>query len=196
MKPLSYAARKGEETGTTRGVSKRQWLDAGMNALARAPATDIKVDHLARTLGVARAGFYWHFRNRKEFIAQLLEHWLYEVTEVIAENPDILALEPKSRLIVTAELIHDSDLCRAEPSILLLAAQDKKAAKVVKKANKIRWKYISSTLAEMGFKGDELAMRTMLYIAYHSWEVTVFGDIPRKKRRELIARRIDLITRK
>jgi hypothetical protein len=46
----------------------------------------------------------------------------------------------------------------------------------------------------MGFEGDDLAMRAMLYIAYHSWETTVFSDISRKRRRELISRRIDLIT--
>ena len=177
-----------------RGVSKLQWLDAGLDALTRFPAADIKVDALARTLGVARAGFYWHFKNREGYITQLLEHWLHEVTEAITNNPDILAMEPKTRLMVTAELIHDHDLARAEPSILLLAAQDKAAAKVVSKANKLRLEYVSDTLKEMGFVGEDLTMRAMLYIAYHSWETTVFSDVPRKRRRELIAHRIELIT--
>jgi AcrR family transcriptional regulator len=172
-----------------RGVSKQQWLDVGLDALTRFPATEVKVDSLAQSLGIARAGFYWHFRNRENYIAQLLEHWLDRVTEAIINNPDILAMEPKARLVFTAELIHDNDLARAEPSILLLAAQDKAAAKVVKKANKL-----SITLKELGFEGDDLAMRTMLYIAYHSWETTVFSDVSRKRRRELIARRVELIT--
>ena len=177
-----------------RGVSRLEWLDAGLDALTRFPATDIKVDSLAHSLGIARAGFYWHFKNRENYINQLLEHWLHKVTEAIVRNPDILAMEPKARLIVTAELIHDNDLARAEPSILLLAARDKAAAKVVKKANKIRLEYVSNTLKEMGFEGDDLTMRAMLYIAYHSWETTVFSDVSRKRRRELIARRIELIT--
>ena len=178
----------------SRGVSKLQWLDAGLDALSRTPATDIKIDSLANALGITRAGFYWHFKNRENYIAQLVDHWLHKVTEAITKNPDILAMEPKARLMVTAELIHDNDLARAEPSILLLAAQDKAAAKVVKKANKLRREYVSNTLKELGFEGDDLAMRTMLYIAYHSWETTVFSDVTRKRRRELIARRIELIT--
>jgi len=177
-----------------RGVSRLQWLDAGLDALTRFPATDIKVDSLAHALGIARAGFYWHFKNRGDYITQLLEHWLHKVTEAITKNPDILVMEPKTRLIVTAELIHDNDLARAEPSILLLAAQDKAAAKVVRKANKLRLEYVSNTLEEMGFKGDDLTVRAMLYIAYHSWETTVFSDVSRKRRRELIARRVELIT--
>jgi hypothetical protein len=75
-----------------------------------------------------------------------------------------------------------------------LAAQDKAAEKVVSKANKLRLEYVSDTLKEMGFVGDDLTMRAMLYIAYHSWETTVFSDVPRKRRRELIAHRIELIT--
>jgi len=177
-----------------RGISKLQWLDAGLDALTRSPISDIRVEKLARSLGIARAGFYWHFNNREDYLAQLLEHWLHKVTEAIAKNPDILAMEPKKRLIVTAEIIHDNNLGQAEPSIQLLATQDKAIAKVVRKANKIRLEYISNTLEEMGFKGDDLAMRAMLYVGYHSWETTVFHDISRKRRRELIARRVDLLT--
>jgi AcrR family transcriptional regulator len=151
-----------------RGVSRLQWLDAGLDTLTRSPALGIRIEKLARTLGIAKAGFYWHFENRDDYIAQLLEHWLHKVTEAIAKNPDMLAMEPKARLIATAEIIHDNDLARAEPSIQLLAAQDKAAAKVVRKAIKLRLEYVSNTLAELGFKDDDLAMRAMLYVAYHS----------------------------
>jgi hypothetical protein len=75
-----------------------------------------------------------------------------------------------------------------------LAAQDKAADKIVKKASKLRLEYVSNTLKELGFEGDDLAMRAMLYIAYHSWETTVFSDVSRKRRRKLIARRVELIT--
>ena len=177
-----------------RGVTKLEWLDAGLDALTRSPATGIRVEKLARTLGIARAGFYWHFKNRDDYIRQLLEHWLHKVTEEITENPEMLAIEPKTRLIRTAEIIHDNDLTRADPSVQLLAAQDKATAKVVRKANKLRLRYISNTLEELGFKGDDLTMRAMLYVAYHSWESTVFHEISRKRRRELIARRVDLLT--
>jgi AcrR family transcriptional regulator len=177
-----------------RGVSRLEWLDAGLDTLSRFPALGIRVEKLARTLGIAKAGFYWHFENRDDYVTQLLEYWLHKVTEAITNNPDILAMEPKARLITTAEILHDNDLARAEPSIQLLAAQDKATAKVVRKANKLRLEYISNTLAEMGFKDDDLDMRAMLYVAYHSWETTVFHDIPRKRRRELITRRIDLLT--
>ena len=96
-----------------RGVSRLEWLDAGLDTLTRYPATGIRVEKLASTLGIARAGFYWHFKNRDDYIGQLLEYWLHKVTEAIVENPDIIAMEPKARLIATAEIIHDNELTRA-----------------------------------------------------------------------------------
>lgn len=60
--------------------------------------TDITVEGLARSLGIAKAGFYWHFKNRDDLLKQLLNYWIHELTEVASENPQLLTLEPKKRL--------------------------------------------------------------------------------------------------
>jgi hypothetical protein len=36
----------------------------------------------------------------------------------------------------------------------------------------------------------------MLFVCYHTWESSMFREIPRKRRRELIAKRLDLLTSK
>ncbi len=179
-----------------RGVSKAQWLDAGLHALADSGVAGVTVEGLARSLGIAKAGFYWHFRDRDDLLFQLLEHWTHEITEVITENTQLLALDPKSRLVKAAEIIVDHDLTRYEISVRQWALQDSKAARAVKKANRKRLDFGRATFSELGFTGDELEMRSMLFVCYHSWEFPMFREISRKRRRELIARRIDLLTRK
>src|SRR5262249_40808589 len=37
------------------------WIDAGLRALARSGFTALKADILAKSLGVSRGSFYWHF---------------------------------------------------------------------------------------------------------------------------------------
>ena len=49
---------------------------------------------------------------------------------------------------------------------------------------------------QLGFKSDDLEMHTMLFDCYHSWESPMFREISRKRRRELITRRIELLTSK
>ena len=179
-----------------RGVSKAEWLEAGLSSLRQNGISGITVEGLAKSLGIAKAGFYWHFKNRDDLLRQLLDHWTHEVTEVISENAQVLALEPKTRLIRTAEMILDFDLTRYELAIRRWALVDAKAARSVKAVNKKRMDFVRCAFAELGFEGDDLEMRTMLYVCYQTWESPTFREIPRKRRYQLIARRIDLLTRR
>jgi AcrR family transcriptional regulator len=47
-----------------RGVSKEEWLEAGLEAIGKGGVSGLTVKGLARKLGIAKAGFYWHFKNR------------------------------------------------------------------------------------------------------------------------------------
>ena len=179
-----------------RGISKAEWLEAGLQALSKGAVATLTVEGLAKSLGIAKAGFYWHFKNRDDLLRQLLDHWTHEITEVITANPEIITLKPKTRLIRTAEIIHDYELTRYEIAIRQWALQDKEAARAVKKSNRLRLDFVRTAFSELGFKGEDLEIRTMLFVCYHSWETSMFREISRKQRREQIAKRIDFLTRK
>ena len=179
-----------------RGVSKAGWLDAGLQTLSDRGVADLTVEGLAKSLGIAKAGFYWHFKNRDDLLRQLLDHWTHEITEVITSNPEVLALKPKVRLIRTAEIIHDFELTRYEIAIRQWALRDGEAARAIKKANRLRLVFARTAFSELGFKGEDLEIRTMLFVCYHSWEAPMFREISRKRRRDQIVKRIELLTRK
>lgn len=177
-----------------RGVSKAEWLEAGLQALSEGGVSALTIEGLAKSLGIARAGFYWHFSNRDDLLRQLLSHWTHELTEVVTANQDLLALEPKDRLIKAMEMVHDYELTRYEMAIRQWALLDKGAARAAKKVNRIRLDFFRTALSELGFVGDDLEMRAMLFVCYHSWEASMFPEISRKRRRALIATRIELLT--
>ena len=178
-----------------RGVSKDEWLEKALHSLSSGGVASVSIEGMAKSLGINKSGFYWHFKNRDDLLRQLLNYWTHEVTEVITDNSDLLNLEPKVRLIKIAEMILDFELTRYEIAIRQWALQDKMAAQAAKKVNRIRLDFISNTLSELGFKGDDLDMRAMLFVCYQSLESPMFPEISRKRRRELINQRIDLITR-
>ncbi len=115
---------------------------------------------------------------------------------MVTANPDLHALEPKTRLIKAVEMVHDYELGRYEMAIRQWALRDKGAARAAKKVNRIRLDFFRTALSELGFSGDDLEMRAMLFVCYHSWESPMFPEIPRKRRRALIAKRIALLTSK
>jgi AcrR family transcriptional regulator len=177
-----------------RGVSKAEWLETALETLCEGSVAAITILSLAKKLGISRAGFYWHFEDRDDLLRQLLEYWVHEITEVITANKEILAQPPRERLVYAAELILKHQLARYEIGIQQWGLVDKGAAKALKKVRKMKMDFVESALLELGFSGDELQMRAMLFVCYHTWEVFTFGDMSRARRQELIDRRVDLIS--
>ena len=178
-----------------RGVSKAEWQEAGLRAISEGGISAITIEGLAKSLGINKSGFYWHFKNRDDLLRQLLEYWTHEITEVISENPEILNIEPKQRLITIAEMILDYDLNRYELGIRHWAMQDAGAARAVKKVNQLRLEFIGNAFSELGFTGDDLEMRTILFVGFHSGVSIFFSEVSTKRRRQMITKRIDLLTR-
>lgn len=179
-----------------RGVSKAEWLQASLEALSERGVNGITIEGLAKTLGISRAGFYWHFKNRDDLLGELLAYWVHETTLVVTANSQLIALAPKFRLIKMAEMILDYDLGRYDMPIRQWARTDAEAARVVRKVNRIRLDFLGTAFSELGFKGEELEMRARLFICYHALESSMFQEISRKRRRRLIAKRIELLISK
>jgi AcrR family transcriptional regulator len=179
-----------------RGVSKAEWLEKALQTLGKGGVTAITVEGMAKSFGINKSGFYWHFKNRDDLLRQLLNYWSHEVTEVITDNSDLLKLEPKARLIKIADIILDFELTRYEIAIRQWALHDELATKAARRVNRARLDFISSTLSELGFKDDDLDMRAMLFVCYQSLEAPMFPEISRKRRRDLISKRIELLTNK
>ena len=177
-----------------RGVTRAEWLDMALKSVCTKGISGLSVQGLARSLGIAKAGFYWHFKDRDELLRQLLHYWVHEITEVITKNVEVLALEPKSRLVRTAELIVENDLTRYEISIRQWALEDQEAARSVRKSNRMRLDFVRGAFSELGFKGGDLETRAMLFTCYHTCEGPMFREISRKRRRELIAKNIEILT--
>ena len=176
-----------------RGVSKAEWLEAGLESLARGSVSSLSIENLAKDLGIAKSGFYWHFKNRDELLRELLNYWIHEITEVVTVNTEFLAMKPRERLLRTAEMIFDYRLTRWEMAFRHWALEDGEAARVVRKANRMRLEYLLLSFHELGFTGEDAEMRAMTLLCYVTWDMHTFAYISRKKRRSMIAARIDLL---
>jgi len=177
-----------------RGFSKKDWLDAALDLMGEGSLDDLKIQTLAKRLGVNKSGFYWHFSSRQALVEHLLDYWSTEMTESITDSPVLLAMEPKKRLCTTAEAILEKDLTRHDIAVRQWARKDQNAEKQFRKVIQTRFDFIKQAFFELGFKGDDLDTRAMLFVAYHTWESATFDELPKKRLRELITRRIDLLT--
>jgi len=51
------------------------WLNAAKDALIEGGVAGVKIDRLAKGLGVTRGGFYHHFSSRQDLLTRLLNLW-------------------------------------------------------------------------------------------------------------------------
>lgn len=100
----------------------------------------------------------------------------------------------KNRLNSIAKTVLELNLTRYEIPIRQWALQDKRAARVLKNVNQIHLDFVREAFSELGFTGDDLEMRTMLFVCYLTWEAPMFREISHRRCRELIRRRIELLT--
>ncbi len=185
------------EKKVSRGKSKDDWLEAGLDMLGTVSVAEVSVEALAKRLGIAKSGFYWHFKDRREFLDQLLDYWYREIIEVISENEQVVELEPVARLTTAVEMIFRHDLVKYELSLHQWATTDKRADKVMRKANRVRIEFAKTIFAELGFDEDEIEVRSMLTLVYQLWEEPTLNRIvSRKRRKELIRKRIRFLTSK
>jgi AcrR family transcriptional regulator len=56
-------------------LGRADWLNAARLALLLGGVEAVRVEKLARSLGVTKGSFYWHFADRGELLEALLKEW-------------------------------------------------------------------------------------------------------------------------
>jgi AcrR family transcriptional regulator len=144
---------------------KPQWLDAGLEALRRGGVAAVRVERLAGELGITKGSFYWHFRDRGELLAALLEYWAHEMTEAEFER-----VQGKSglaaRLLALAEDVLEKGMGRYDPAIRAWARTDRKVAAAVAQVDRRRVKALTGFFEEGGFAAAEARTRARLFYTF------------------------------
>lgn len=165
-------------------LSATDWLDQGLKTLAKSGFTALKADPLAKTLGVSRGSFYWHFADVGAFHAAVLARW----REIAAERI-IVDIEAQA----TAETAVPYLLRRAfgvspalEIAVRSWATHDGAARKAVQGIDQRRLSYIEQMLRRAGVPlGTARARAQILYWAFLGFVVSD-KPLPRKQQDEAI----------
>lgn len=84
-----------------------QWLATAREALIEEGIAGVKVDRLAKKLGVTRGGFYHHFKNHKDLLDRLLAHWAQSnvfapmIPEVKSPQDAVMAFNALAEHLIT-----------------------------------------------------------------------------------------------
>lgn len=143
----------------TSRLTAHDWLKHGLKVLARSGPEGLKADLLAKSLGVSRGSFYWHFKDINAFKMALLERWQAIITDnTIADlaahtkGPDRLA-----EIMRRAFSFDD----RLERAVRRWAFQSKAVRRSVSAVDEIRIDYLKTLLVDAGLSETVASARSV-----------------------------------
>lgn len=143
------------------------WIDAAMDALAEGGVDAVRVDPLAKRLGVTRGSFYWHFKDRAALHLAMLKRWRESASYNVGER--VRGATPRERLRRILKLPRNGPRAERaaaiEFSVRLWARRDANAARAVRHIDKVRLEYVERQFLENGERPAAARRRAYLYYA-------------------------------
>jgi len=141
------------------------------------------IEPMARLLGVTKGSFYWHFKDRGDFLDRLLEYWETEMTEKISAHVEHTRGKPKKQLLALLEHIVKEEINRYDAAVRAWALYDERAAKVVRRVDERRLAYCQQLFLDMGFSPEQADIRSRMSYHYVVGEYTAFVKDPTRTER-------------
>ena len=177
-----------------RSLTRADWLSAALRALERGGLDAVRVLPLSAAVGATRGSFYWHFRDRAELLAMMLEYWELEFTDAVLVHVRATPGGPRERFRALLEDVLLGRRGRYDPAIRAWALHDGAVARIVRRVDRRRLAFMKSLFYEMGFGSAEAAARARLTLAYLEGDHLIFVAEPPAARRRFLRLRHRLLT--
>jgi AcrR family transcriptional regulator len=171
-------------TQTPRG----NWIDEGLRALGRGGPEAVRIESLARALGVSKGGFYWHFDDRQALLEEMLDAWertgVDEVIEAVeADEGDARA---RLRRLFALASASGGELLRIELAIRDWARRDRAVARRLRRVDNRRMEYMRSLFGAICEDEDDVEARCMLAFSLSIGAPFVSADHGGRSRAEVL----------
>lgn len=180
----------GKETFLTRD----DWLAAAMEMLRTQGVGGVRILPLARSLGVSRGSFYWHFRDRRDLLVAMLGWWDRKMTDTVIRFLEHLKGSGRQRILALAEMVLRKNRTNYDMAIRSWAEGDRAAAAVLKRVMRKRLDYVSKLFREAGFSAAEATARGHLLAIYLMSEGTIHAGESERNRLRLLRRQVRTLT--
>ena len=149
-------------------LTREQWLKRSLGMLATTRGR-VRIDELVKSLGVTKGSFYWHFKDKADFVKSQLDYWDETSTRNVFEEMEIHRdEEPAMQLLALMKILNNKKYCDHDISIRNMAISDGTVATKVAQVDKMRLVYVTHLFSEIGFTGKDLEARVHLFAVFHS----------------------------
>src|SRR6516225_5554818 len=123
-----------------------KWIKAGFAELARSGVEGVRVEVLAKNLGVTKGGFYRRFKDRAALLSTMLRSWGEGRVAAIEQHASLEGVPPRDRLKAIIRLYSErmnTEGMAIELAIRQWARSDEAAAQAVARVDAARLKNVT-----------------------------------------------------
>ena len=186
--PRTRKPRVLDEAAARASLTPESWIDAATDVLVDQGIDHVRVDVLARTLGVTRGSFYWHFKDRQDLLQHVLQAWRVHATEQVTYRFSNHESDPHALLRELISLPHRgraaARAARIELAIRAWARRDEMARQAVDEADASRMSYQAQVFTQLGFSIAEARLRAFVLYSYDVAESLLYRQGTPAQRRE------------
>lgn len=168
--------------------SQQDWVNGAVVALSNGGSDAVRIEPLAKALGVSKGSFYHHFTNRRSLLLAVLDQWEQLGTSAIIDDVEAATDDPAGRLTALVRISCTPDRLgdAIEMSIRAWATTDPIAQEAAARVDQRRLGYVVDLLMSTGMKRPQAKRRAAMFyrviIGDTTWRM---AGGPKHTRREL-----------
>ena len=175
-------------------TSREQWVEQGLLALAAGGPDAVRVEVLAKALGVTKGGFYGAFADRDALLEAMLETWERESTDEVVERVERTGGDARARIRRAGVLTFSSRrLLPIDLAVRDWARRDEAVAERLRRVDDRRMALLREMIGTFCPDADEVEARSLLAFCVAIGEHFLAADHDGRTRAQVLARAADLV---
>jgi AcrR family transcriptional regulator len=173
------------------GGKQDTWIEAGFAELARSGVEGVRVEVLAKNLGVTKGGFYRRFKDRAALLEAMLSGWSAGRIAAIEAQTSLDGVTARERLRALIRLYSErmnTDAMAIELAIRQWARSDETAAAAVGSVDAARLKNVGQLYRATGLEAEEADAQAFLFYSFMFGQSLLFLERGPRKRAQLVAK--------
>jgi AcrR family transcriptional regulator len=163
------------------------WIDEGLRALASGGPDAVRIEPLARELGVTKGGFYWHFDDRRALLDEMLDTWERVGVDEVIERVESEGGDARAKLRRLSAIASAGDeVLKIDLAIRDWGRRDKSVARRLRGVDNRRMEYMRSLFSEFCPDEDEVEARCMLAFSLWIGNHFIAADHGPRSRRDVV----------
>jgi AcrR family transcriptional regulator len=173
---------------------REKWIEQGLQALSDGGVDAVRVEALAKALGVTKGGFYGYFADRDALLEAMLDTWERECTDDVFARVEAVGGDVRDKARLAGQLTFSGDrLLPIDLAVRDWARRDEAVAERLRRVDNRRMQLARDGISTFCSDPAEVEARALLAFCAAIGSHFLAADHPGSTRAQVIARAADLL---